>query len=257
MKRIDRTDEMNINSQGCKMKIIEYKDANHILVEFQDENKYKEYNKYERFKKGNIPNPYYPTVYGIGYLGISSCSDGNNKHKISNVVWKDMLCRCYNDKWKEKHPYYDDCSVCSEWLNYSNFEKWFNNNYYKIDGETMNLDKDILVKGNRIYSPNTCCFVPHRINAILIKSIRKTKSDKERTLPLCISKKDGSYCTKIFEYTNNSLNRKAIRGNNIDELFSLYKKSKENYIKQIANEYKDKIPNKVYDALIKYKIEKE
>lgn len=64
---------------------------------------------------------------------------------------------------------YKDCSVCDEWLCYANFEKWYDDNYYEVNNEEMNLDKDILVKENKIYSPNTCIFVPQRINALFIK----------------------------------------------------------------------------------------
>lgn len=257
MRKIDRTNEENINFQGYRMKIIEYKDANNLVIEFQDNYKYQEKNKYERFKKGNIPNPYHPTIYGIGYLGISSCSDGNNNHKLSNVVWKDMLCRCYNKEWRNKHPYYEKCHVCDEWLNYSVFEKWFNDNYYQVGNEQMNLDKDVLVKNNSFYSPKTCCFVPHRINAILVKSIRKTNKDKNRILPIGITNKNNVYYTKLFDYKNKVLKRPNLSSLDIDYLFNMYKNSKEYYIKQVANEYKDYIPNNVYNALYNYKIERE
>lgn len=260
MRRINRLYETNINNQGYLMKIVEYQDANHLIVEFQDEHKHREKNKYERFKKGNIPNPYHPTVYGIGYLGNTTCCDKSGKHKISNIVWKDMLCRCYNPKWIKKHPYYKNCSVCSEWLNYSNFEKWFNNNYYIVNNEQMNLDKDILIKGNTEYSPNKCCFVPHKINALLVKSIRKTEKSKSSTLPIGVYISNGYYCTKLFNYENGVLTRTKIFSKNeeeINKLFNMYKESKEKYIKQVADEYKNKIPEKIYYSLYNYTIEKE
>ena len=85
-----------------------------------------------------------------------------------------MLTRCYSDKYKKKKPTYEDCKVYEELLNFQNFAKWDSENYYEIEGETMCLDKDILVKHNKIYSPETCVYVPNTINVLF------TKSDKIR-----------------------------------------------------------------------------
>ena len=86
-----------------------------------------------------------------------------------------MLERCYDTEHSYKFPTYENCIVCDEWLNYQNFARWFDINYYEIEGEVMCLDKDILFKGNKIYSPKTCIFVPRGINNLF------TKNDKCRT----------------------------------------------------------------------------
>ena len=106
---------------------------------------------------------------GVGYLGNTSTSK-NKKVKHSYRIWLGMIRRCYNPRgYDGKMVYYKDCSVCDEWLCYANFEKWYDDNYYEVNNEEMNLDKDILVKGNKIYSPNTCVFVPQRINSLFLK----------------------------------------------------------------------------------------
>ena len=77
-----------------------------------------------------------------------------------------MLRRCYDKKILEKFPTYKRCTVCDEWLFYPNFKKWFDENYYEIEGQKMALDKDIISKGNKVYSPENCIFVPNNINVL-------------------------------------------------------------------------------------------
>lgn len=67
-----------------------------------------------------------------------------------------MIKRCYNQKCLLKDNTYRGCSVCDEWLNFQNFGEWYDENYYEVPNEVMDLDKDILHKGNKIYSPDNC-----------------------------------------------------------------------------------------------------
>ena len=78
-------------------------------------------------------------------------------------TWQGMLSRCYSEESLSKHRTYVGCSVCSSWLSLSNFKVWFDVNYR----EGMALDKDILIQGNKIYSPEACRFVPEYINNLL------------------------------------------------------------------------------------------
>lgn len=107
--------------------------------------------------------------------------------------WTGMLGRCYSSKLKKRHPTYKDVTVCKEWLIFSNFRKWME----KQDWEGKCLDKDLLVYGNKVYSPDTCIFISHEVNSLLLKSdgtrgvlplgVRYTKKSKgmlnERTKP--------------------------------------------------------------------------
>lgn len=161
-----------------------------------------------------------------------------------------MIRRCYDNKYKLKHPTYKDCTVCDEWYNYQNFAKWYDENYYLIDNEEMNLDKDILYKGNKIYSPRTCVFVPQNINKLF------TKTDKLRgEYPIGISynKKDSIYVVHCNDGNGNLIYLGCSPNNN--KLFKIYKEFKEKIIKQVADKYKNKIPQKLYDAMYKYKVE--
>lgn len=90
-------------------------------------------------------------------------------------VWQDMLVRCYSSKYKEKYPTYVGVTCCEEWLLFTNFAKWFKDNYIK----GHQLDKDMLVKNNTTYSPDTCLFISQELNLFL------TLRDKCRgSLPL-------------------------------------------------------------------------
>lgn len=78
--------------------------------------------------------------------------------------WFAMLTRCYNKNEIRKHPSYAECSVCESWLLFSNFKQWME----QQDWEGKDLDKDLLVKGNKVYSPETCCFISREINTFMI-----------------------------------------------------------------------------------------
>lgn len=74
--------------------------------------------------------------------------------------WSDMLKRCYSEKFIKTRPTYDNCIVCHDWIYFSNFKAWME----KQDWEGNELDKDILVPENKVYSPETCLFVPPPVN---------------------------------------------------------------------------------------------
>lgn len=196
------------------------------------------------------------TTYGVGCIGKGEYKirDGK-KFTIQYIHWRHMLYRCYGEDYQEKHESYEQCSVCDEWLCYQNFGKWFDENYYEIEGERMELDKDILFKGNKIYSSKTCVFVPQRINCLFVK-----RQNKRGQYPIGVTKQTGR--SKKFKarcsITNKKGNTERIHLGNHDtpiEAFQVYKEFKEKYIKQVAEEYKDKIPQRLYDAMYNWQVE--
>ena len=247
--KINRINELAYNKQKLMMKIIKYNGNNDIDIEF--ENGWIARNRsYFDFKKGSIKNPYCPSVYGIGFLGEGEYSAGLNKrHTKEYVLWKNMLKRCYDNDYQEKLPTYKGCSVCKEWHNFQNFAKWFNENYYEVDDERMELDKDIFVKDNKIYSPSTCCFVPQRINKLFTK-----RQNKRGDLPIGL-KYNKKLKIQVSCDTGNGRRKHLGYYDTETEAFQVYKEFKENYIKQVADEYKDKIPEKLYNALYCYEVE--
>jgi len=81
--------------------------------------------------------------------------------------WRQMLERCYSSNFHSKKPTYSDCTVCETWLTFSNFKAWMSLQNW----ENKYLDKDILVEGNKVYSPETCVFVSMKVNNMLLSHI--------------------------------------------------------------------------------------
>lgn len=257
MKKIDRTGEENCNTFGTLMKIVEYKEAQDVIVEFQDEYKARVHTNYSAFKKGNVKNPYDREVFGVGYIGEGKYKSRGEDGKHTKVykTWRSMICRCYDPYEINKRPTYIDCYVCEEWHNFQNFAQWFYENVYNCNNERMDLDKDILIKGNKIYSPETCVFVPERINKLFIK---RDKTRGEYPIGLTYSKSSNKLLVQCSVFENGKGKIKYLGYfplNKPFQAFYAYKIFKENYIKQVADEYKGMIPQKIYDAMYRYKVE--
>lgn len=182
-----------------------------------------------------------PHTFGAyGIIDVKGATNDKSYRK-----WKSMLNRCYSVYYHKNKPTYIDCKVCDEWHIFSNFKKWFDANY--IEG--CHLDKDILVKGNKLYSPDTCCFIPAQINSLF------TKRNKDRgTLPIGVALHDSKYQAHFCG--RGKLNHLGTF-DTPEEAFYAYKKAKEQYIKELAEKYfqEGKITEKVYNALMKYEVE--
>jgi hypothetical protein len=175
-------------------------------------------------------------LYNIGYIGIGKYNSGTKTYNI----WTSILRRCYDLNFKKSSHF--DCFICPEWTNFQVFAEWYENNY--IDG--FHLDKDILVKGNKIYGPETCCFVPQQINNLFVKP----KIEKELPVGIVLTKFN-KYQVRIKKFGKHiSLGN----FNNLDDAILAYKKGKEKQIKELAEIWKDKLVKKVYDILINYEI---
>lgn len=187
-------------------------------------------------------------IFGVGINDYKGIIKIDGKHIQSYYTWHNMIKRCYDSEYIDKHPTYKDCTVCDEWLYFSNFKKWFDENYV----EGYQLDKDILAKVPKIYSPETCCFVPSRINSML------TFSDKARgRYPLGVSlcKENGKYIA-----TCGSVDSKQSRFlgyyRTIEDAHNTYCKRKYEIIREVTQEALDKgeINQRIYDALLRYKL---
>lgn len=194
-------------------------------------------------------SPYCKTRLGVGYLGEGEFSPTNNGVATKEyVAWSDMLKRCYNEYFLKTRKSYQDCFVCDEWHNFQNFAKWYNENYYEIKNEKMCLDKDILIKGNKEYSPNTCCIVPEPINCLFVNR----KGNRGRYLIGVVNKKCGKYISAISKY-GVVVHLGCFFTE--EQAYLAYKKEKEAYLKEIAFKYINDIPHNVYMALVNYEIE--
>lgn len=188
-------------------------------------------------------------VYGVGVNDYKGNIKYNHTHLLSYHTWEQMLKRCYSADYHKNRHTYKDCFVCEEWKRFSVFKEWFDKNY--IDDYC--LDKDILVKGNKVYSPQTCCFVPNEINVLLCKS------DAKRGLfPLGVSYTKRTNGVKYIAYLNRYGKREHLGTFcTPEEAFTAYKTAKEAHVKEMATRYykEGKITEKVYNALMNYKVE--
>jgi len=247
-RRDDRIGEVKFNKHGSEMIIIEYKNCLNIVVQFNDG--YITGVTYQEFCQGMVRNPHDKTIHNVGCIGIGShLATLNSETTKKYRVWERMLQRCYDLKFQEKHPTYIGCTVCNEWHNYQKFGDWFDENYYEVDKDKVDLDKDILIKNNKIYNPDTCVFVPENINSLFTKT-----NAKRGKYPI-----GATFHSKTGKYQSQCNINKKLKYlglyNTPEEAFYVYKKFKEKEIKKLANEYKEKIPQKLYDALCRYEVE--
>jgi hypothetical protein len=245
----ERTGMIRKNTYGSLMEVIEYTNSHDILVKF-DRGK-PVHTQWNPFLKGEVRNVYDKTVCGVGYIGEGRyVAKINGKHTPQYEKWCSMLKRCYSEKLHNIQPTYIICSVAEEWHNYQTFARWHDENFYEAGEGRMCLDKDILIKGNKIYSPTTCVFVPERINNLFIKR----KGDRGK-FPIGVSWNNHH---KKFTVQCNDFNGYAAKlgdFSEVEEAFNIYKTFKEKVIKQVAEDYKEKIPNKLYEALMEYQVE--
>ena len=253
-KTIDRIGEKNYNNFGSEMIIVDYRKAIDIDVYFPEYDWIAKGVQYSSFKTGLIKCSYEKRTYGIGYLGEGEYKVlENGKHTRVYKTWKNMLKRCYDEKLHEKEPTYINCEVCEEWHNFQNFGKWYSKNYYEIEGERMHLDKDILVKHNKIYSSETCVFVPQTINNLFLKCDRSRGESVIGTSP--VNGKYRVYCYLLNPKTIKSKNEYLGKYDSQEEAFEIYKYYKEKNIKVVADYFKSQIPTILYDALYNYEVE--
>ena len=254
----DRIGEVNMSNEGYEMKIVKYNKATDIIIEFQDEYKARCCVSYNNFKMGRVSNPYHKNVYDIGYKGVGNYKVSvNNKATKCYEIWIKMLQRCYAPYYINKNLTYIDCYVCDEWLCFQNFAEWFYKNYYECNNERMHLDKDILIKGNKVYSPKTCIFVPERINKLFTK---RQNYRGEYPIGVTYNKNSNKLYVRCCVYEDNK-NKRIFLGSfstdKVDQAFYRYKKFKENYIKRVAEEYyqDDLIPEELYWAMYRWDVD--
>lgn len=228
-----------------RIKVTRYYSATNCSIEFCDYNYTRHNVRWYTIEQGTIKNPYLKKIFGVGYLGEGQYNMASNS-KIYRC-WYNMMNRCYNKNTRDNFPTYEKCEVCEEWHNFQNFAKWYEENYYQVDSDKMCLDKDILHKGNTLYSPETCVFVPQQVNKLFTKRQRYRGE-------CCIGvwKKEEGFCAGCTKHGKNiNLGRYSTQ----ERAFNVYKKFKEELIKEMAEELKCKIPSKLYLALINYSVE--
>lgn len=225
------------------VKIVEYETCKNIVIEFDYGFQIK--TTMNAIKNRNYTHPNKESVYNKGFLGVGGFDSTKNLFLYDK--WSGVLRRCYDNNFKIKRKTYSACTVDKEWHNFQNFAKWFYENYNPKTMEGWQLDKDILVKGNKHYSKETCAFVPQEINTLFIKR------DNDRgncAIGVSYNIRDKNYCITLPK------GKLGIRNFKTEiEAFQAYKTIKENYIKEVADKWKGLISDEIYDAMYKYEVE--
>lgn len=205
--------------------------------------------QYGGIKNGGFSNPYHPSVAGQGYFGVGpymAKEVGEDRHTKEYEDWSSMLKRCY--VLGKNHSSYSDKYVSDDWKNFQNFAEWATKQpNFGRDG--WQLDKDLLVNGNTVYSEKTCVYLPREINTFIT---RKRRND----LPLGIDishKYDG---TPFFRVQGRENGKNVYLGMffDLEEAFMCYKKHKESLAKDLARKWKKELPENAYLALLNYTV---
>lgn len=230
------------------MEIIGYNNHTDVCVRFED-GTIVDHVKYRSFKEQKLVNYNIPSYLGVGYrgYGIYKTREGNVKTK-AYIKWGSMLTRCYSEKYIKSQNYIN-CTVCEEWKNYQNFAKWYYKNEYQLpNNEKLELDKDIKIKGNKIYSPDTCLLLPHILNTIFLDG----KNDR------------GLYKIGVTKTKNNKYTASCMNENGENKYIGIYSTEQEAYnayitkkkeiVDNVVDKYKTFLPKDVYEAVKNYKI---
>ena len=233
-------------------KILKYNDTANVEIQFINTG-FETTVRLGDIRNGSIKDPYSPSVYGVGMLGIKYPITINGVITKEYNLWYSMLRRCYSDISKKKYPTYEGCEVSNNFKSYEYFYEWCNEQIgFGVDGNgnPFQLDKDLLAKGNKIYSEDACVFIPQEINKILVK--------REASR--------GEYLIGVYWHNTKKAFVAMIRKNKRKsewigsfkteiEAFNAYKTAKESFIKEQAEKWKSQIDIRAYEALMNYTVE--
>ena len=229
-------------------KILKYTNNRNVEIQFLKTG-YEATVELVQVKRGNVKDPYSPSVYGVGILGTKYPSTINGIHTKEYKLWQNMLVRCYSDSSKKRRPTYEGCEVSDNFKNYEYFYEWCHKQI-GFSNQDWHLDKDLLVKGNKVYSETTCVFLPNEVNSLLTK---RTASRGEHLIGVSWHKRDKAFRARVNKNKGKSEHLGLFKTE--IEAFNAYKKAKEAFIKEQANKWKGQIDDRAYNALMNYTVE--
>lgn len=247
MKMIKAGDTFPLNSGGS-VTVIEYVGNKDVLIEHNDQYKHKAKVRADNLRLGKVRNPYQPAVYERGYLGFGKFKGTKNGDSAPEYrAWLRMMQRAYCKKFHARNHTYKGCEVHSDWHNFQIFAAWFtSHDYYGLE---YHLDKDLLVRGNKIYSAENCTLVPKDINNLLIDRAARRG---DFPIGVCFSKKMGRFVSSF------NMGKKSIHIGTFDcpnKAHEAYVIAKESYVKKKALEWKDRIAPQVFEALMVWTVD--
>ena len=200
-------------------------------------------------KNGKVKDLYLPSVYGVGIIGTKYPSEVNRVKTKEYVLWLNMFQRCYSTTLKKRNPTYEGCEVSNNFKYFEYFYEWCHKQI-GFNNEGWQLDKDLLIKGNKVYSEDFCVFIPSDINLLLTKS---TASRGEYLIGVSWCKTNKAFKAQV----SRSKGKSEYLGLFKTELeaFNAYKQAKEAFVKEQASKFKSQIDPRAYNALMNYTVE--
>ena len=228
-------------------KVLKYNDYGNVEIQFVKTG-FETSANLQHIRNGKVKDPYVPSVFGVGVLGTKYPPSINGVKTKEYALWKRMLERCYSDIFKKKYPTYEGCEASENFKYYEYFYEWCNKQV-GFGNKDWQLDKDLLIKGNKVYSETTCVFIPREINQILVK---REASRGEYVIGVHWNKKDKAF---IAQVSKNKGKQEHLGYFNTElEAFNAYKQAKESFIKEQANNWKSQIDDRAYEALMNYQV---
>lgn len=243
--QLARVGTVHCTNSGGELVITKYINSYEVHVRFI-ETGFETVARMSNIRNGKVKDLLQPSIFGVGVVGEEVLYDEGATKEYT--LWKEMLRRCYDENFKVKNTTYENCVVSENFKLLSYFKDWCSKQV-GFGNEDWHLDKDILSRECKVYSEDTCCFVPRSINQAVVTN--KT-SRGEFLIGVHQSHRKGRFKSCV-----NINGKRKILGNfdTQEEAFYVYKEAKEAYIKELANKWKDQIDPRVYEALMKYKIE--
>lgn len=186
------------------------------------------------------------TIYGTNNRKFPGSLNGKLIREYA--VWHSMVDRCYNPRVHSKSPSYIGCEVSDYFKEYSNFYEWWNKTPFS-DRVDYSLDKDIIGNG-KLYSENTCCFVPREINNLFI--LRQADRGE---LPLGVTRASGCEDRYVARLNVGDVREYLGIFSSKSSAYEAYKIAKERRVHETAEKYKGLIEDSVYDVLKNYELE--
>ena len=229
-------------------KIVKYNDSKDVEIQFLKTG-YETTVQLGSIRNGEVKDPYSPSVYSIGITGTKYQPKINGVLTKEYDLWQNMLRRCYSDDFKKKYPTYEGCEVSDKLKSYEYFYEWCHKQV-GFNNQGWHLDKDLLTKGNKVYSENTCVFIPAEVNTLLVKS---TASRGKHLIGVCWSNTHKAFKAQVSKSKGEQEHLGYFKTEL--EAYNAYKQAKESFIKEQANKWKDKIDERAYNALMNYEID--
>jgi len=234
-------------NDGGSLTVIERISHQKVVIEHNDSYAHRAVANSTSIQRGSVKNPYQPSVYGVGFLGVGDFIKSTNRVlSPAYRAWVDMMDRCYSEKKHKTSPTYKNCDVHSDWHNFQVFAQWYTaSDFYDMGYE---LDKDLLKEGNKTYSEDNCVLLPRQINSLLLKC-----DSKRGKYPIGVSSKEKD--SKF--YTNLQINGRTKYIGMFDcpnDAHKAYVKAKEDYVKDKAIEWRHKIDERAFKALMNWRV---